>query len=478
MEDVAMRQLVIRLNPPVNYDLDQRERVLSRFEEVLLASKDDIDLVDMYSSIDADRGFLRLFLKNSGNDLLLDEEVKNRIRKILPEMPGVSWSFGWQGGESTGNVVDITLSGNSSTILRQLGEQSKPYLLQSPDIVDVTDSDDENIMQEIHFSVNPLLSRRNGISATEIAQTIGIALMGRKVSRFHTGNNEIDVRLQLEAADRENLFRLLNIQMFSPDGKAVPLRSLVDLAIVPGPGPIKRIDGKVQHVLQIEMVERDMKKAKKIIENSLSGMSFPPGYSWELGQVFFEFDIGIQQIGQAFLLASILVLLLLGALFESLIHPFTILLSLPFALVGAFWALRITGSELNITGNIGLIILVGIVVNNAIVLVDHINQLRASGLPRRDAILQAGEDRFRPIVMTASTTILGLAPMAFASGDISSRMYSSLAITVMGGMISSTILTLMVLPLAYTLMDNLQQIIIQWFHSFYRSTGSNSNETN
>ena len=139
---------------------------------------------------------------------------------------------------------------------------------------------------------------------------------------------------------------------------------------------------------------------------------------------------------------------------------------MPFALVGTFWALRITNTELNITGNIGLIILIGIVVNNAIVLVDHINQLRAKGMERRKALLQAGEDRFRPIVMTASTTILGLAPMAMASGDLSSRMYSSLAVTVMGGLITSTILTLLVIPLFYALMDNFQQTVVGWFRSF------------
>ncbi|MBN1878822.1 efflux RND transporter permease subunit [bacterium] len=476
-ENAAMRQLVIRLNPPINYDLEQRETVLTRFEEILLANKDKIDLVDMYSSIDSDRGYLRMFLRESGKDLMKDEDVKSRIREMLPEMPGVTWTFGWQGGESTGNIVDITFMGDSSTILRQLGEDSKSWLLQSPDVLEVTASDDENILQEIHLSIDPNVAHQNGISAAEIAQTVGIALMGRKVSRFHTGKNEIDVRMQLEESDRDSLFRMLNIRMFSSDGHPVPLKTLVKYSVVPGPGPIKRIDGKVQHVMQIEMAERDMVKARKVIESRLSAMPLPPGYSWDFGQTFFDFDLGMKQVGQAFLLASILVLLLLGALFESLLHPFTILVSLPFALVGAFWSLRITGSELNITANIGLIILIGIVVNNAIVLVDHINQLRAAGMTRRDALLQAGEDRLRPIVMTAATTILGLAPMATASGDMSARMYSSLAITVMGGLITSTLLTLLVLPLAYVLMDNFQQTIIRWFHSFYPATPETSGET-
>ena len=468
--DIAMRQLFIRLKPPVNFDLEERETVLNRFEEVLLANRDMIDLEDIYSSIDADDGFVRLFLRDTGKDLLSDDVVKTRVRELLPELPGVSWSFGWQGNEAAGQLVDITFSGDSTVVLRQLGEESKRLLKQAPGILDATAEDDDNILQEIHLTIDQNAARLNGITATEIAQTIGIALMGRKVARFHTGKDEIDVRMQLRKEDRNSLFNMLNMPVHSTRGHPVPLKTLVRSTVLPGPGPIKRVDGKVQHVIQIEMAGRDMVKARKTISEALSGMSLPTGYTWGFGQSFFDFDLGMKQVGQAFLMALILVLLLLGALFESLIHPFTIILSLPFALVGAFWGLRLTGSELNITGNIGMIILIGIVVNNAIVLVDHINQLRASGMPRRDALLQAGEDRFRPIVMTAATTILGLVPMAVAGGDASARMYSSLAITVMGGLITSTILTLMVLPLAYALMDDLQQTLIRWYHSFQPAT--------
>ncbi len=474
--DMAMRQMVIRISPPANYDLDQRAAILTTFETVLLEHRESIDLANIYSTIDTERGFIRLFLRDSGKNLLRDEEVQERLRNIMPELPGVAWWFGWQGAQATGNAVDITFTGNSPVVLARLAEESRQYLMNAPGIVDVITTDDE-LTQEIHFKVNRELAHQNNISPAEIAQTIGIALMGRTVSRFQAGIHEIDVRMQLQEADRDNLFQLLNLQMFTPDGRALPLKTLVNYTIEPGRGPIRRTDGKVQHTIQIEMAERDMVTARNTIQEALESMQLPPGYDWNLGQVFFDFDIGMQQTSQAFLLASILVLLLLGALFESILHPFTIFFSLPFALVGAFWALRLTGSELNIIVNIGLIILIGIVVNNAIVLVDHINQLRAAGMSRRDALLQAGEDRFRPIVMTAGTTILGLTPMAFASGNFSAQMYSSLAITVMGGLISSTILTLLILPLGYAIMDNLQKTILQWFCSFSILSKSNSNDS-
>jgi len=463
--DPAMRQQIIRLVPPENYDLNQRGKILSNIEQVLLSNREYIDLKDLYCSMDLDNGFLRLFLRDTGDELLQDEVVRERIREIMPNLPGVNWWFGWSEGDSTGNIVDITFQGNSPETLKQLADESEKYLLAEPGIVDVT-LHDESAMQEIHLSVNKQLAQINGISPMDIAQTVGIALMGRKVSRFHSNDREIDVRLQLQPEDRESLFQLLNLQIFTPDGRSLPLKTITDVEVVPGPGSIKRTNGKVIHTVQIELAERDIKEGKKIVKRALSKMNLPTGYSWNPGRSFTDYDMGFQQIGQAFILASILVLLLLGALFESLLHPFTILLSLPFALIGTFWALRISGTELNITGNIGLIILIGIVVNNAIVLVDHVNQLRAKGLERRESLLQAGKDRFRPIIMTAATTILGLAPMAMARGSLSARMYSSLAVTVMGGLITSTILTLLVLPLFYTLMDNFQQTVLRWLRSF------------
>lgn len=471
--NMGMRQISIRIKPPENANLEQVEKIVIAFEKVILENKDKLDIANISSGISASQGHIQLFLKESGKNLLREEEAKNRVRDLLPKLPGVTWWFGWMGGDTGGgNNVDVTFTGNSPVTLRRLAEQAKPLLLASPNVVDVTTSDDSTT-REIHFSINRELAQSNGISATEIAQTVGIALMGRTVSRFQTGEQEIDVRLQLSKQDREHLLNLLNLPVFSPGGHAVPLKTLVDYEIVPGPDTIVRVDGKVEYTIQIEMADSDMKTARETITKALAPMKFPSGHGWRLGQVFFDFDMNMKDLEQAFVLASILVLLLLGALFESLLHPFTIFFSLPFALVGAFWALRITGSELNIISNVGLIMLIGIVVNNAIVLVDHINQLRAAGMPRRDALLQAGEDRFRPIVMTASTTILGLFPMAFASSNFSSEIYSTLAITVMGGMITSTILTLLVLPLVYDLMDDFQLTIRKWLHSFQITDSSN-----
>jgi len=439
-------------------------------KDFVLGNKETISYKDLYGNALKIAYFLKEKIGENQHILLVGENSVFFITAYLGILKSGNVCVPLNFAIEQENLDFILNTTETTTVIVSKGLLSKLQFGNSRPIID------EEVMNEIHFRVNRDLAQKNGISPMEIAQTVGIALMGRRVSRFQTGDNEIDVRMQLKESDRANLFQLLNLQIFTPDGRAIPLRTLVTYQVVPGPGAIQRIDGKIHHTIQVELTERDMVKARKIIEKALEDMKLPAGYSWDPGQAFFDFDLSLQQTGQAFLLASILVLLLLGALFESLLHPFTIFFSLPFALVGAFWALRLTGSELNITGNIGLIILVGIVVNNAIVLVDHINQLRASGMSRRDALLQAGEDRFRPIIMTAGTTILGLAPMAMASRNFSARMYSSLAITVMGGLITSTILTLLVLPVGYALMDNLQQTLVRWFHSFQIASGESSSE--
>ena len=162
----------------------------------------------------------------------------------------------------------------------------------------------------------------------------------------------------------------------------------------------------------------------------------------------------------ALILSVLLIYFLLGGLFESYIHPFTILVAVPLALIGSYWVMYLTGSAPDVAAFIGLILMVGIVVNNAIVIVDHMNRIRRSGLDREEAILQAGQDRIRPVLMTAATTILGLLPLAFGgSGLAGVVMFGPLGKAVMGGLALSTLLTLFVVPMFYTYVEDLGRAI-------------------
>ena len=195
-------------------------------------------------------------------------------------------------------------------------------------------------------------------------------------------------------------------------------------------------------------------------------MNLPPGYSWSFGERIQQQDQQTQQMLVNYLLALLLVYIVMASQFESLAHPFAILVSIPFALWGAAWFLWATDSPFNLMGQIGVLILMGIVVKNGIVLIDHINNLRRQGYSREDAIELGGRERLRPILMTAATAVLALVPMAIGRTELDGLYYYPLARTVIGGLTASTFLTLVILPYIYVLFDNLSE----WARKVWRAS--------
>jgi HAE1 family hydrophobic/amphiphilic exporter-1 len=211
----------------------------------------------------------------------------------------------------------------------------------------------------------------------------------------------------------------------------------------------------------------DWDDTQEEIAGLMDAFDLPPGYSWSWNDRIVEQQDQNSQMGVNFLLALVLVYLVMASLFESLSQPFAILFSIPFALPGVAWALAATGTSFNLMSQIGLLILMGIVVNNGIVLLDHVNQLRRTGLEREEAILQAGRDRLRPILMTAATTIIGLMPLAIRGPATSGVFYYPLARTVMGGLMSSVFLTLLVLPFISVAVEG----VANWMRRLWRTSG-------
>lgn len=454
------RQLFLRIQFPESYSLDDASILSGEWEQILLGHQKELDIETITSGFDKKNGQMRMFLRSSGGGLKTDNEIKEAIKALLPERAGVRWWFGWQNSGDSANArqVEITLMGNSSERLVEIAESIKPVLLTAPGIVNVVTHESEPL-DEVHVTIQRQKARENGIATRDASRAISMGIMGAPLPGLQNDQGEMDVRMQLRMEDRESLDQLKNLLLYNERGDAVPLNSIADFEMVRGSSTVVRVDGKVQHTVQVETDREDMKEVRETLTQVMESIRFPAGYSWQLGRSFQTFDEGMAEFGKVFLLAIVLVILLLGALFESLLHPLTIIISLPFAMVGVYWTLYLTHTPQDVMGNIGLVLLIGIVVNNAIVLVDHVNQLRAGGMQRVEALLAAGKNRFRPIVMTASTTLLGLAPMAFASGSASGQMYASIAITVMGGLFTSTILTLLVVPLVYLLMDDLQQVL-------------------
>jgi HAE1 family hydrophobic/amphiphilic exporter-1 len=285
-----------------------------------------------------------------------------------------------------------------------------------------------------------------GVDPREIARTVEDYMRGRAATDFVDFDEKVPIVVRLPEEQRRSAGTLSLLRV---DG--IPLRELVKTRETVGPAEIRRVE-QSRTITVYADATASLDEALGAIRGVLAENPAPPRLRVEVGGENEERNRSYRNLAFAFVLALLLVYMILAAQFESFVHPFTILLSVPLATVGAAAALWVAGEGLNAMSLIGLVILVGIVVNDAIVKVDFINQIRKAGVSLRQAILQAGRVRLRPIVMTTVTTVLGLTPMALGIGR-GADLRAPLAIAVIGGLISATALTLIVVPVAYDLLD-------------------------
>jgi HAE1 family hydrophobic/amphiphilic exporter-1 len=300
--------------------------------------------------------------------------------------------------------------------------------------------------REVQVTVDRDKAMRLGMSAQDVSNLFSFTLGGMRLRRFNAGDHEVETWLALRQEDRTSLDDLKRMQVTNAGGTPVLLGDVASFQVITREQEIQRENRKVKTEVRAVYEGDDWDGSKERIGALMDAFDLPPGYSWSWDDRILEQDGQGQQMAINFLLALALVYLVMASLFESLAQPFAILFSIPFALPGAVWLLAATRTPFNMMAQIGLLILMGVVVNNGIVLLDHLNQLRAAGMPRDEAIIQAGRDRLRPVLMTAATTILGLLPLAWGGAAVGDLFYYPLARTVMGGLMSSSILTLLVLP--------------------------------
>ena len=283
---------------------------------------------------------------------------------------------------------------------------------------------------------------------------MAFAFRGAPLREAQIDGREVAVQAGYRYKDRANASVLEGFDVWSASGGFVALSTVADLSYTKGHGTIRREDRKTSLWIRVTVDEADMRRGFDLIRSGLSGIKLPRGYSWTPGKRW----EGLQEQDRArkfaLLMSVAFVFLLMGMLFESVWTPLAVLFSVPFAFVGVYWMLWATGTTFEMMAGIGLVILVGIVVNNAIVLLDRVQQHRAAGMPREEALIEAGRDRLRPILMTAVTTIVGLLPMALGDSGIVGTPYYPLGRAVIGGLLASTILSLLLVPLFYTYLDD------------------------
>jgi HAE1 family hydrophobic/amphiphilic exporter-1 len=358
------------------------------------------------------------------------------------------------GGGDDGMTVEIF--GEDLEAGLELAERVQRALETVPGLSDVRISRDPGRPERV-VEIDREKIARLGLTMGDVASVIETNLAGTRATVLRREGHEYDVFVRLAEGDRGELADLERITLVAPGGVTVPLASVATIAAVRGPVIVERKDQERVIFVSGAIAGRDLGSVAADVRRALSGLEVPAGFAVSLGGEVEEQAKAQRQLGIAMILALLLVYMIMAAQFENLLDPFVVMFSIPMALVGVLVTLWATGTTFNIQSTIGMVMLAGIVVNNAIVLVDYTNLLRRrDGMPLAEAVVESARRRLRPILMTTLTTVLGLAPLAIGLGE-GSELQAPMARVVIGGLAASTLITLFLVPAVYTAVQSWQE---------------------
>jgi HAE1 family hydrophobic/amphiphilic exporter-1 len=458
--DNTEREIPIYFHLNDTYTLERVEETVDEIEAYLFANKEAFEIESVYSYFTPSHAQSTILLTDEGEKSV--EELKDLIREGLPKIALGTPSFTWESGGGR-ESIRVTLSGKSSEQLAELAKEVEFRLSRVDGLTDIR-SEARAGDREVRVVVDRDRARQYGFSSQQVASTVSAAMRGQNLRRFRTDDGEVEMRLMFQDTDRQTMDQLhaLPIRRTSDNGTGqISLAALADFEVRRGPRAIQR-ENRATMIGVTATLDGDLtsNEARERIDAALDGMVLPTGYNWGWGQRVQQSEESQAIMLTNLLLALALIYLVMAALFESLMHPFGIWTSILFAIVGVFWFFLMTGTTFSIMAWIGILVLIGVVVNNSIVLVDHINWLRREeDVPRHEAIVRAGRERFRPILMTAATTILGLIPLCVGTTQIGGDgpAYYPMARAIVGGLAFSTFITLVILPVIYLMLDDLRR---------------------
>jgi HAE1 family hydrophobic/amphiphilic exporter-1 len=383
-------------------------------------------------------------------------QVADEVRKIREDIPGAEISVDVASDMMAGlggDPVNITIKGEDLDTLKKIAEDFKEIVQSTEGTREVKLSYEEGV-PEIKVDFDRDLLSQYGLTTFQAAGIIRGSISGTTASRYKYEGTEIDIVVKGDGTFKESLDYLKSLPLPTPLGTTIPLGEVANITMENSPSTIKRLNQSRTISVTSQILNRDVESVIDDIDQVLRDYPMPHGYSFTYEGQHKQLREAYSDLTLAMILAIVFVFLILASQFESFKYPFIIILSIPLAFSGGALGLLLTGNTLSVPAIVGWLILSGIVVNNAIVLVDYINTLRKEGMSREEAILKAGPTRLRPILMTTLTTILGLLPMAIGKGE-GAELQSPMAITLIGGLILSTLLTLVFIPVMYTIIDNI-----------------------
>jgi HAE1 family hydrophobic/amphiphilic exporter-1 len=392
------------------------------------------------------------------------EEVLEEIRVKLRDIPGADIDVTSSGTMVfTASDIQINLLGDDLEQLSYLAEAVAREVEMIEDTREVTTSL-ENGSPEVNVIVDRQKAAQYGLNSSTVAAVVSTAVNGSVPTKYREGGRELDIRLVMDEQYRQNLNDLAALTVTSPNGSLIPLGNIAALEIDSSPTNIIRQNQSRQVSISCSVVNRSLAEVSRDVREAVTRMNLPPEVALDFGGSNAEMEDAFSDLMLALILAVALVYMVMAFQFEQLLYPFVIMFALPPTFIGVILGLYLTGRTINVVSLIGVIMLAGIVVNNAIVLVDYINVLRREkGMAREEAIVLAGETRLRPILMTTLTTILGMLPIAIGGGE-GGEMTAPMGTVVFFGLSFSTLITLVLVPCMYIYAEN----IANWIGRLFR----------
>jgi HAE1 family hydrophobic/amphiphilic exporter-1 len=457
----ASRTLFLPYHLDGSYPMDRVEQAVNRIEAYIEENKERFDIETYYSLWLTDEAYTRLYLKPKDEATVSASDVMDLFIKDLPEIIIGKPSFSFDQGAAGSSSFSMQLSGESTERLADISREVALRLSTVPGLEAVR-SEAGTGEEEVQVIVNRDRAAQFGLTTEQVALTVAGAMRGDRLPELRGSDREITMRLAFRENDRQSVEDLAKVPITLPDGTRTELGAVADFVVRPSDRSIERINRLTTVVVSANLAEgTTMDEARERVEPVMKDYPLPPGYSWKFGRGFEQNDEAVQTMAQNMLLAVVLIFLVMASLFESTLYPLSIITSILFAIVGSIWFLALTGTTITMMAMIGFMILIGVVVNIGIVLIAHVIDLRQSGMPRREAILQAGRDRLRPILMTVVTTLLGMLPLAIGDAQVGGSgegpAYHPMARAIMGGLGFSALVSLLIVPMFYVWFDDLNE---------------------
>jgi len=468
-QDIPIISMMARM--PVGTNLEETNRVIGNMEDILfdqpeteygmlvigLTETSKMDLAWGMGTADVNEAQVMAKLVDKEDRIRLSDEITDAIRGRLPRVEGAEFKFVDLGemmmGAGDESPVEVKIFGKELSVLKQIGQSVVEASRGIPGLRDVELSL-KDTKPELRIKVDREKAARLGLTVGAIGRTVKEAFLGIVASRYRIGGDEYDLRVRLQDLDRNSIRDIRNINLSSPLGHQIPLYQVAEIAYGKGPVEITREDQERKVTVRANTFGRDIGSIVEDIKRKVANIELPEGYFLKYGGRYEDMRDAFSALLWALVVAIMLVYMIMAAQFESLLTPFVIMFTVPLGFIGVIAGLLAFGRTLSVPSVMGIMILSGIVVNNAIVMIDYINRLRKGGMELGEAIVEGAAVRVRPILVTAITTILGMLPMALSHTE-GAELRSPMAIAVASGLLFSTFLTLFIIPIAYSIVNRI-----------------------